>query len=78
MQQPLTTLVFLKQNKIPLKRTLILSLSGCLGVFIALPIVSHLTTNWLHMLLVGIMLYNFIAIGRTFIRAHKPSTVLAV
>lgn len=68
MQQPLSTLVFLKQDKIPLKRTLILSLAGCLGVFIALPIVSHLSTQWLHTLLIGIMLYNLIAIGRTYFR----------
>ncbi len=78
MQQPLTTLVFLKQNKIPLKKTLVLSLAGCLGVFIALPIVSHLTADWLHMLLVGIMLYNLIAIGRTFIRARRQSAILAI
>lgn len=68
MQQPLSTLVFLKQDKIPLKRTLILSLAGCVGVFIALPIVSHLSTQWLHTLLMGIMLYNLIAIGRTYFR----------
>ncbi len=68
MQQPLTTLVFLKQGKIPLKKTLILSLSGILGVFIALPIVSHLSSTWLHRLLIGIMLYNFITIGRTYLR----------
>lgn len=68
MQQPLTTLMFLKQDKIPLKKTLILSLAGILGVFIALPIVSHLSSTWLHRLLIGIMLYNFIAIGRTYLR----------
>ncbi len=48
MQQPLTTLVFLQQNKIPLKKTLILSLAGCLGVFITLPLFTHLTISWLH------------------------------
>lgn len=68
MQQPLTTLMFLKQDKIPLKKTLILSLAGILGVFIALPIVSHLSSDWLHRLLIGIMLYNFIAIGRAYLR----------
>ncbi len=34
MQQPLTTLVFVQQNKIPLKKTLILSLAGCIGVLL--------------------------------------------
>lgn len=72
MQQPLTTLIFLKQGKVPLKKTLILSLSGILGVFIALPIVSHMSSSWLHRLLIGIMLYNFIAIGRAYFR-HKAA-----
>lgn len=78
MQQPLTTLVFLKQNKIPLKKTLVLSLAGCIGVFIALPIVSHMSADWLHMLLIGIMLYNLIAIGRTYLRTRGESSVLAM
>ncbi len=73
MQQPLTTLVFLKENKIPLKKTLILSLSGCIGVVIATPIVSQLSADWLHRLLILIMLYNLITIGRAYVhtREHK-------
>ena len=59
MQQPLTTLVFLQQDKIPLKKTLLLSLCGCIGVLIALPIVSHLNTQLLHGLLMLIILFNF-------------------
>ncbi|WP_298626478.1 sulfite exporter TauE/SafE family protein [uncultured Legionella sp.] len=68
MQQPLTTLVFLQQNKIPLKKTLILSLSGCLGVLITIPIFTQLTITWLHLLLLCILIYNFLAIGRTYLR----------
>jgi uncharacterized membrane protein YfcA len=68
MQQPLTTMVFLKHDRIPLKKTLILSLAGCVGVFITLPIITHLTVTWLHTLLLGILVYNFIAIGRTFLK----------
>jgi uncharacterized membrane protein YfcA len=73
MQQPLTTLVFLKENKIPLKKTLILSLSGCIGVVMATPIVSQLSADWLHRLLILIMLYNLITIGRAYVhtREHK-------
>ena len=71
IQQPITTLVFLKQNKIPLKKTLLLSLSGCLGVFIALPLVTHLTASWLHILLLAILIYNFIAIGRTYLKTRR-------
>ncbi len=70
MQQPLTTLVFLKHDKIPLKKTLILSFSGCLGVFITLPLFAHLTVTWLHSLLLAIVIYNLIAIGRSYFRAR--------
>lgn len=70
MQQPLTTLVFVQQNKIPLKKTLILSFAGCLGVFITLPIFTRLTVTWLHSLLLGILIYNLFAISRTYLRAR--------
>lgn len=74
MQQPLTTLVFLQQGKIPLKKTLILSFAGCIGVFITLPLFSHLTISWLHSLLMLILIYNFIAIGRSYL--HSRSNTL--
>ncbi|BCA93965.1 hypothetical protein TUM19329_03260 [Legionella antarctica] len=71
MQQPLTTLVFLQQNKIPLKKTLILSLSGCLGVLITIPVFTQLTITWLHLLLLFILIYNLLAIGHTYLKS-KP------
>ena len=70
MQQPLTTLVFLQNNKIPLKKTLILSGAGCLGVCITLPLFKHLTISWLHLLLLGILIYNFFAISRTYLQSR--------
>lgn len=70
MQQPLTTLVFLQNNKIPLKKTLVLSLSGCIGVFITIPVFTQLTITWLHLLLLCILIYNFFAIGRTYLQAR--------
>ncbi len=70
MQQPLTTLVFLQQNKIPLKKTLILSLSGCLGVLITIPVFTQLTITWLHLLLLFILIYNLLAIGHTYLKAR--------
>jgi uncharacterized membrane protein YfcA len=76
MQQPLTTLVFLQQDKIPLKKTLILSLSGCLGVMITIPVFSQLTITWLHTLLLFILIYNLLAIGHTYFRS-KPNRNLA-
>jgi uncharacterized membrane protein YfcA len=68
MQQPLTTLVFLKQKKIPLKKTLILSLGGCVGVLMVLPVFSLFTTTYLHNLLIGILIYNVIMIGRAYFK----------
>ncbi|KTD21778.1 TSUP family transporter [Legionella londiniensis] len=70
LQQPLTTMVFLKHDKIPLKKTLILSLSGCLGVLITLPVFTHLTVTWLHFLLLMILTYNAYAIGKTYLYAR--------
>ncbi len=73
MQQPLTTMMFLKHDKIPLKKTLILSLAGCVGVLITLPIFTHLTVTWLHTLLLGILIYNSIAIGRTYLKVRASN-----
>lgn len=70
MQQPLTTLVFVQQNKIPLKKTLILSMAGCIGVFITVPVFIHLTVTWLHSLLLVILIYNLFAISRTYLRSR--------
>lgn len=74
LQQPLTTLVFLKHNKIPLKKTLVLSLAGCIGVLITIPIFTKLTVTWLHSLLLCILIYNFIAVGRTYLRSRTDKT----
>lgn len=73
MQQPLTTMVFLQKNKIPLKKTMILSLSGCIGVLITIPIFTQLTITWLHSLLLCILIYNVIAVGQTYIRSRPIS-----
>ncbi|KTD24062.1 sulfite exporter TauE/SafE family protein [Legionella maceachernii] len=71
MQQPLTTLVFVQQNKIPLKKTLILSVAGCIGVFITLPLFTHITVTWLHSLLLCILIYNLFAISRAYFRSRS-------
>ena len=75
MQQPLTTLVFLKKDKIPLKKTLILSLSGCIGVLITLPLVTHLSISWLHSLLLVIVIYNFVVISRNYFKTNRSLDV---
>lgn len=85
MQQPLTTLVFLQNNKIPLKKTFVLSLSGCLGVFITIPIFTQLTITWLHSLLLCVLIYNVASVGLSYLRSRpinqykqKSSNQLAV
>ncbi len=70
MQQPLTTLVFLQHDKIPLKKTLIVSLAGCVGVLITLPVFTKLTVTWLHSLLLVILLYNLVAMSRSYLQAR--------
>ena len=71
MQQPLTTLAFLQKDKIPLKKTLILSLAGCIGVVFALCIFKHLTITWLHSLLILIVTYNLFSISKTYMRLKQ-------
>jgi uncharacterized membrane protein YfcA len=71
MQQPLTTMVFLQQDKIPLKRTLLISLGGCFGVLIIMPFFKYFTVAWLHTLLLIILLYNFTAISRDYIKSKR-------
>lgn len=69
MQQPLTTLAFLQKDKIPLKKTLILSLAGCIGVVFVVLIFQHITITWLHSLLILIVTYNLIAVSRAYLRS---------
>lgn len=79
MQQPLTVAMFLRQpSKIPLKRILILSMGGCIGVALTLPIFSYLTISWLHNLLIFILCFNLIAMSRAFFktRSVRPDAVL--
>ncbi len=71
MQQPLTTLAFLQQDKIPLKKTLILSLAGCVGVMFVVLIFKHLTITWLHSLLILIVTYNLFAVSRTYLSRKR-------
>ncbi len=71
MQQPLTTLTFLQQDKIPLKKTLIVSLAGCVGVLLVVLIFKHLTITWLHSLLILIVTYNLFAVSRTYLNSRR-------
>jgi uncharacterized membrane protein YfcA len=70
MQQPLTSIIYLKHNKIPLLKTLILSVSGCLGVLLILPIFTNISPVWLHRLLIIVLLYNVISIAKNLGYKH--------
>lgn len=75
MQQPLTTMMFLRQGRIPIKKTLILTAGGCLGVLLVLPIFKHITVSWLHYLLLGILIFNIVSIGRTYLKNRNHSNL---
>ncbi|MCR9191355.1 MAG: sulfite exporter TauE/SafE family protein [Gammaproteobacteria bacterium] len=71
MQQPLTTFMFLRNAKqMPIKRILILSLGGCIGVAITLPIFHYLTVSWLHDLLIFLLCFNIVAIAKTYFKTR--------
>jgi len=76
MQQPMITYIFLKEDKIPLKKTFFLSFFGCIGVLLGLPIVSHLDTKSLHLLLLSVMFYNVYTISRTYLQTKTESHAL--
>jgi len=76
MQQPMITYIFLKQNKIPLKKAFFISLFGCIGVLLGLPIVSHLNAKSLHLLLLSVMIYNVYSIARTYLQAKAKTKAL--
>jgi len=73
VQQPLTTMIYLKNHHIALRKTFLLSLSGCLGVLIILPLFRNLTMSWLHALLLVILIYNFFGVGRAYLKTKKLS-----
>ena len=78
MQQPLTTLMFLKQGKIPLQKTFLVSLGGCLGVLMVVPIFSSLNAAYLHNLLVLILMFNIYRIGKQYKHEKISFAQLAV
>lgn len=80
LQQPLSTIIFTFKNKIPLKRALLLNLYGVLGVFLAIPLITHLSTNKLHGLLILVLTYNTVMMGKSYLqhRRIKHSTLIAL
>lgn len=75
MQQPLTTMMFLKQRRIPVKKTIALSLGGVVGVILVLPVFKYITISWLHYLLLSILIFNIVSIGRAYLKTRNEGTV---
>jgi uncharacterized membrane protein YfcA len=58
LQEPFTTIMLLHARKVPLKAVFYVSLTGCLGVAVAAPIVTHLNLTALRWLLFIVVSYN--------------------
>jgi uncharacterized membrane protein YfcA len=77
MQQPLTTMIFLKERKIPIKKTLIISLAGCVGVLLIMPIFKWFSAKTLHVILIVVLIYNIINIGKAYLASKKEFNLIA-
>jgi len=62
IQQPVTTVAFIFGGKVPLRKVLIVSLFGIVGVFIGFQIVTMLSTEQLQWLLVLVIAYNVVSL----------------
>ncbi len=71
IQQPVTTFAFLINNTIPLKKALIVGCFGIIGVFIGVNIVTMLSADGLHWLLVVVIGYNTISLIRSFMKSKN-------
>lgn len=72
LQQPLSTCIFVFKNKVPLKKALLISLYGVIGVLLALPIITHLSARKLHILLIIVLTYNTIRMAVSYLK-HRRS-----
>jgi uncharacterized membrane protein YfcA len=71
LQQPLSTSIFIMKNKVPLKKSLLMNLYGVLGVLLALPIITHLSSSKLHFLLVMVLIYNTMMMGKNYLKHRE-------
>ncbi len=71
LQQPLSTGIFVLKNKIPLKKSLLISLYGVVGVLLAIPVITHLSSSKLHFLLILVLTYNTTRIGLSYLKHHR-------
>lgn len=78
IQQPLTTLTLLANDKIQLKKTLYVSFAGIVGSSITLPLFTKISVTWLHYLLMLIVGYNLSNLWRDYWQAKKQQRVLSL
>jgi uncharacterized membrane protein YfcA len=71
LQQPLSTSILMMKNNVPLKKSLLMNVYGVFGVLIALPIITHLSSSKLHVLLVIVLGYNTFMMGKNYLKNRK-------
>lgn len=71
VQQPLSTTIFVLKNKVPLKKSLLISLYGVMGVLIAIPVITRMSTNKLHFLLILVLAYNTVMMTISFLKHRR-------
>lgn len=71
VQQPLSTTIFVLKNKVPLKKSLLIGLYGVMGVFVAIPVITHMSTNKLHALLVLVLTYNTVMMSISYFKHRR-------
>lgn len=77
VQQPLSTTIFVLKNKVPLKKSLLISFYGVAGVLIAIPVITRMSTNHLHFLLVLVLSYNTIMMCRSYLQHRRVRNLVA-
>ncbi len=77
IQQPVTTMAFIFSNKVPLRKVMIVSVFGIIGVFIGCQLVTMLSTEQLQWLLVIVITYNTVSLVRVYRKSREIKTETA-
>jgi hypothetical protein len=64
-QMPVTAVTFMRKRKFYAQSSVLLALSGVLGVFIAAPLISMVNPYTLKWILLAIIIYNIITLAKT-------------
>lgn len=77
LQQPITTIMYLRRAPVNLKKTAWNIAGGLVGVALALPLVTILSIRQLHGLLVTVLAYNSFMMGRTYLKERQQTKALS-